>query len=76
MLLAAALPLWQQLSGINTVVFYSSEARGAVRCHEPVGVSTKCSTVFTSLTFPTAVQHPLDLRVGALAVACCVLYDA
>ncbi len=27
MVLAAALPLWQQLSGINTVVFYSSEAR-------------------------------------------------
>lgn len=27
MVLAAALPLWQQLSGINTVVFYSSEVK-------------------------------------------------
>lgn len=35
MVLAAALPLWQQLSGINTVVFYSSEVprRCPPGCH-------------------------------------------
>jgi hypothetical protein len=27
MILAAGLPIWQQASGINTVVFYSSDVR-------------------------------------------------
>ena len=68
MILAAGLPIWQQASGINTVVFYSSDVSGQARLpgdpskRSIVLPETLTQSVFTTL--PSVLASPPGLHAS------------